>query len=50
MTGFGVLLGLWIISISIDRMTDKLCDLLKQIQINFGSIKIVRDEPGEEGK
>lgn len=50
MTGLGVLVGLWLISISIDRMTDKLCEMLKSIQINFGTIKIVRESSGEEGK
>ena len=37
MTGFGVLVGLWLVSLSIDRFTDKFCECLSDITLKIKS-------------
>ena len=40
MTGFGVLVGLWLVALSIDRFTDKVCAMLANIKVNWGDITV----------
>lgn len=47
MTAFGIILGCWLISVAIDRFADKVCAMLKRIDVNIPTINVVHAQPTE---